>query len=438
MSTSLVAQPNTLSRPTLLAAGVIVAGAAMGATIATGDAVYLVPAMVLLMVVRWPVQVALGAYAFLVPFEQIPLLGKPGSGISPTFFAGILTLITLTAVGLAEKRFLPPTKSALWWTCFVVWGTLVIGWSVDSNISMARLRTAYALLAIYLLVTSFRLTKAEFSAVRFFAITGGLTAATITVIEMFSGIHFTGTHRGTLVLRGFEADPNYFAAALMVPFSLAVGGLMEGRGIRRIAMAGVAVVIIFAVIVTGSRGGMLGLMASTLVFLMRMRIDKRVVAIALCAALLLALLPSSFLARITKSDDGGANRLEIWSVGVQAVPRYMLQGAGWDNFWLVFTDYTGGIDALALDIGRGCHNLLLGMTIEVGLLGVFLLIMAMRSQLKGLRSRELVPFEAGCWGVLITSMFLDPVWRNAFWFCWVMIAIATRLQRRIELTESAE
>lgn len=436
MSLSSDAHLVPLECPALMVIGVLAGGAAAGAAIATEKAAYLLPVMALLLVLRWPVQVALGAYAFLAPFEQIPVIGKAGSGISPTYLAGLLTLATLLAVGLMKKRFQPPPKSALWWTLFVVWGAISLAWAIDPDLSMARLRTALSLLVLYLLATSFRVTEHEFDAVRLFTIFGGAAAAALVLLQTYAGGHLTGTHRGTLIFNGTEADPNYLSASLMVPFALTLGECIESRGMRRALMVIIAVTFVLGIAVTGSRGGMLGVLACVSVFMFRMKIDRRLIVVVLCAALLLGFLPSAFLARIVKSDDGGAHRLDIWSVGIKAVPHYLIQGSGWDSFWLVFTDYFGGMDALAMGIGRGPHNLWLGLTVEVGFLGVLFLFLAMRSQLRNLRSPKLIPFEAGCWGSLMTAMFLDPVWRNAFWLSWILLALARQVQQRAESTEA--
>jgi O-antigen ligase len=431
------AQPITLARPALLVAGVLTLGAAAGAAIATGHGAYLVPAIALLLVFRWPIQVALGSYAFLVPFEQIPLSGH-GPGVSPTFCAGLLTLGAILAVGLMEDRFVPPPKSAIWWSLFVVWGALTIAWAVDTDTSLARLRTAVSLLALYVLATSFRFTKREFNAIRLFALGGGVLASLLVIAELFAGIHLTGTHRGTLVINGTEADPNFLSASLMLPFSLALAGCIENRGIRRVLMVLAAITFVLGVAVTGSRGGMLGLMMCVFVFLLRMRIDRRVVAVVLCTALVLAFLPGPLLSRITKSDDGGAGRLKIWAIGVQAIPHYLIQGAGWDNFPSVFAEYSGGIDALDYGTGRGSHNLWLGITVELGFLGLLFLFLAMRSQLRKQRSPNLTPYIAGCWGFLTAGMFLDVAWKNAFWLAWILLALATQLEHRTELQEATE
>jgi O-antigen ligase len=437
MSLYSAALSETLGRPALLVVGVLSVGAVAGAAIATGHSAYLVPAMALLLFLRWPVQVALGSYAFLVPFEQFPLSGS-GPGVSPTFCAGLLTLGAIMGVGLMENRFVRPPKSALWWMLFVAWGALTIAWAVDADVSLARLRTAVSLLALYLLTTSFRFTKREFNAISLLAFSGGLVASFLVIAELFSGIHLTGTHRGTLVLNGVESDPNFLSASMMLPFSLALAGCIEGRGIRRLLMVAAAITFVLGVVATGSRGGMLGLMVCVFIFLLRMKIDRRLIVVVLCTALLLAFLPGPLLSRITKTDDGGAGRLKIWAIGAQAVPHYLIQGAGWDNFPAVFAEYSGGIDALDFGTGRGSHNLFVGMTIEVGFLGVLFLVLAMRSQLRNLRKPKLTPFEAGCWGYLTAGMFLDVAWKNAFWLYWILLALATRLYQRDELLETAE
>jgi O-antigen ligase len=434
MPLSSVAPPDTLARPALLVMSVLIAGSAVGYAIATGRSILLIPAIAVLLVLRWPVQVALGTYAFLVPFEQFAVVGQSGSGITPALFAELLTLATLSAVGLMYKRFERPPVSAIWWSLFVAWGAITIAWSVAPEVSTQRLPTAILLLVLYVLVTSFRITRDEFNAISLFTIAGGTVAAVVTLAETFSGMHLTGTSRGTLAFGGTEADPNSLAACLVVPFALALGQILGSRGPRQLPMIATALSLVLGVVVTGSRGGMLGLLVCVFVFLLRMKIDKRIVVVVLCVALLLAFIPSAFLTRLTKTDDAGAGRLGIWATAFHALPHYVVQGAGWDNFAVIFSDYSGGAQ------GMVAHNLWLGLLIEVGFLGVLFLILAMRSQLRNLHGSIIIPLEAGCWGFLTVGMFLGIIWRKAFWLAWILLALATRLQHRTgtEVTEAVE
>jgi O-antigen ligase len=424
-----------MARSGLLTLGVLIAGLVVGVAVAKGMGVYVLIAIGFVLLLRWPVQLALGTFAFLTPFDDLTVLGSPGTGLTLTWFAGAGVIVILSAVGVVGKRLEWPPKSAIWWALFVLWGAITMGWAVQPEKSFERLPTALSLVVLYLVATSIRVTDKELTAIIFMTIAGGVGAATMTGSDFFSGRFLAGTTRGTLILGATESGPNLLAASLLMPFALAVGWIVDGRGtLARTAMVIAAAALAIGVLVTESRGGMFALLVTIFVFSYRLKAKLRILLVAACVALLsVMLLPDSFFARLSRNDRG-AGRLDVWSAGAQALTHYAGQGAGWNNFPVVYQEFAGQAPVFH-GYSRGAHNIFLGMAVEVGILGLLFLLLAVRSQLRHLGDRLLVPFEAGCWGMLAAGMFLDLVWRKTFWLAWILLAIATRVRQRAVVTE---
>jgi O-antigen ligase len=145
-----------------------------------------------------------------------------------------------------------------------------------------------------------------------------------------------------------------------------------------------------------------------------------------CLAVLLFFMPQSFFTRLALNDRG-AGRFDIWTASMDLVPRYGLFGAGWNNFVVAYTDIAGHTSTFR-GYTKGSHNIYVGMLIEVGIIGLTFLLLAFRSQLREVRTRLLVPYEAACWAMLVMGFTLDIVWRKSFWFAWILLAMAVRMR----------
>ena len=87
--------------------------------------------------------------------------------------------------------------------------------------------------------------------------------------------------------------------------------------------------------------------------------------------------------------------------------------------------------------GADAHNVYLAISVEEGMVGLFLFLMAIRKQFQLVsrcRARivgspiMLVCCEAAFCGMLIICLFGNLLWDKAFWFVWVFLAFAITVQ----------
>src|SRR5437868_624395 len=92
---------------------VVFIGVVMGVVI-SGQHWLLVMALLLLpLVLVWPVQVAIGLFAFVVPFDAIAAAGPGPTGRSVTWFIGAAAIVILLNIGLVSpERLQRPPRSA--------------------------------------------------------------------------------------------------------------------------------------------------------------------------------------------------------------------------------------------------------------------------------------------------------------------------------------
>src|SRR5207245_975881 len=136
--------------------GVAAIAAAILVSIAVMRQNYLALAAVtaLAFAILFPVEVSLGMFAVLVPFDQVLVLGN--SGVTVTWVAGGFAATTLLIYGLVRGRFRSSTRTGLYWGLFVLWAATSVVWALDPATGLKRLPTVAALFAVYIVAASFR------------------------------------------------------------------------------------------------------------------------------------------------------------------------------------------------------------------------------------------------------------------------------------------
>jgi O-antigen ligase len=135
-------------------------------------------------------------------------------------------------------------------------------------------------------------------------------------------------------------------------------------------------------------------------------------------------------------EHGAGARLEIWTVALQAAAKYGLIGSGLSNFPMVFDQFPA-YSSVPLGDSRGAHSVWLGTLVELGVIGLGLLLGGVVSQLRGARAAPsaeerhwaMLAIESACIGVLVAGAFLDILWRKSFWLPWIFLAQTSERHR---------
>ncbi len=425
-----------VSGPMLLGTGTV-----MGFAILQQGWIYVAALFGLFLLLLWPVQLALGGFAFLVPFDSSSALGTSANGISLTFVAGVVAVFALIAVGIIFRRFELPAKPALWWLLFVLWAAASVLWAYDQQEALRRLPTMFSLYLFYVVVTCFRLNEKEFSGIVTLTILGGCAAAVFSIFEFYNGISYHGL-RGSLIIGNRATDPNIFAAGLLLPFSLAVSEFLLASALfRKVSMLLASGIIALAIFITMSRGAFLALAVMLLVYLRKLRMSWRILVPMFLLTGALVIVPN-VLQRVQQSGaTGGAGRIYIWQAGATAFKDFAFVGAGLNNFPVIYDRYASNADQF-VGFHRDPHNIYLETGVELGTVGLALLLFAILSQLrmakrvqpslKGIPANlRAIACQAAAWGMLTTSFFLGMLWFKSFWLVWIMLTLASR-ERVIE------
>lgn len=416
---------------------IVAIACSLGWMISSENWLFAVGVFGLLILFLRPIELALGLYAFLIPFESMTTLDNSSAPTATLLrYVGLLALFVTLGIGWLGKRIGRPPQTAVFWSLFILWSGVSTLWAIDQNMALTRLPTALGLWLLYLVVASVRMTARELSWVILLTISGGAIASIYSAYMFFQ----TGDAIGRISLAEGStlSDPNFFAVTLLLPLSLSFGSVLSSHTwSRRVLFLAGTGVIALAVFLTMSRGALVAVVAITFVFLLRLRLNWRLLLPLSVAGAALVFMPRLFFERVQEiSTTRMAGRQDIWQIGIHSLKSYGAFGAGLDNFSNAFEKYVGTSRFFAGD-QRSSHNIYLTASVEFGICGMLFLLAAVRSHMRAfpqptsdiVGSSRFVAFEAACWGMLIAGFGLDILWRKAFWFVWALSAGAMRVLR---------
>jgi O-antigen ligase len=386
---------------------------------------------------RWPITVAFGAYAFVLPFDSVAVVAGSG-GATITKLTGIVAAGVLLAAGVVQQRMVRPPLAALWVGLLFLWALVTFAWAVNPALAQARLTTAVSLAAMYVAAVSFRVSENELRTVCVLTMLGGVLAATAGVVLGFEADTPRAVRGTMMAVGGQEANPNGVAQSLLLPLAMAAGLFLASRRMRGkvIALGGIAA-IGGGIFLTMSRASLAAVAMMMCILLYRFRVRWQVLAIVGVLGALLPLLPDLFFDRVgslfTGADITGSGRTEIWAVSISSLERFGWFGAGLANHPAAYDMYAS---TPPRGLSRGAHNLFLGTWVELGIVGLALLLAVFVAHLRtgtrtsGSMVKAAFPaaIEAACFGFLVIAFFGDILWRKAVWMPWILAVWASRTQ----------
>lgn len=379
-------------------------------------------------------------YILVVPFDNL---------LAMHAFGSVSRLIAIAAGGamafylLRTRKAVPTPKLMAIWFIYYLWMFASTFWAIDSKASFALFPTAVQLFALYLVIALMPVTYAELRRITLVIILSFVGAAAYGVYLFHSGAAVGAGDRLWLSNAANQTiDPNHFATALLLPTSLViVGALRSRRWQSTIGYCACLLILLAGFWVAGSRGAMTGLLAVLAYLVIRTPHRKQLFAVfGLIAIAILPVLPQLISRYQAAIASGGEGRTEIWRVGLHAFSHFWLTGAGFNNFPYAYDQFyieTSG--RYYTHWHRAPHDLLIGVGVELGIVGLALLLAVWFAHLRvlthigadhpyfGLR----IAAEAAVVGLFVSALFLDVMAMKYAWlvFMYVMLVRSASFER---------
>jgi putative inorganic carbon (HCO3(-)) transporter len=398
-----------------------------------------------------------------------PSLGKP--------FVALLVGIILIRWLIYRDRFTGLVRPLALFSLYALLNGASMLYGADFAVSSAAwvnfLKDAVMALSVICLMQSLRTWNRMLWAL----LAAGLLMATITTVQGLTGTYSnayggfatwilgpSGEHR----LAGPIGDPNFYAQLLIVIVPLALDRLWSEKHLVLRLTAGWAVmVLVLAIIFTGSRGGFLALaVAVILMFIRRPPAPLPLIITVLAAALVLQLAPGNYASRLESialtatavqgtatADASITGRASETEVAWLMFRDYPILGVGFANYPGHYDEYSRrlGLDP-RVGILRQPHSLYLEIASETGLVGLILFAFLMREVFGSLRraakafnkiherdaGSQATALAVGYVGYFTAGLFLHNAYTQTFWMLMGIALAAANIAQRELLEQRAD
>ena len=256
---------------------------------------------------------------------------------------------------------------------------------------------------------------------------------------------------------GVISDSNHFAAAVVLMFPIVVRRIFEGPTWIRVGAAIGAFGMVMTIIITGSRGGFLGLAVQTLAFFFfYKKYRKKIAIILICGAIAVAPFISDYyiqrVAGIFNKDeieDVGSrssvdSRLQSWSLAYEIWTQFPMTGCGMGNFRYYMGYHKEGL--AWGELGHVAHSLWLqvlgegGLAVTIPFLWILLLFylktfkVARYYKLMGQKTAlgDIYAIQTGFSGFLVCATFLNRLfYEPIYWFSGIAVAYVYVIHREL-------
>jgi O-antigen ligase len=323
-----------------------------------------------------------------LPFETLIDLGPMASGMKAL---AALTFVSLTLALLTDQMILErfvklwqqPLVLAM--LAFVLWNLASILWALDKGVSLSETITFLGLLG-FMVVIGLLDTRYLLLAWAGFVFSAALSVPAAYILPVPEGSDMAVSGR----FGPGGADPNSYSLLVAIAFFAAYFGSLRRHTIIAYLLAPV---FLYGICATGSRTGLIALVATPLLALFVPRLAERlgwrilsmyVLGIAAIALMVLAIpsVAEPALERYTtlsqiESEQTWNGRTDIWQGALDVVSSHPILGVGAGNYAEAAMDYSASIQARSISEGRVAgvaHNMFLGVASQLGLVGLTLFL----------------------------------------------------------------
>lgn len=321
-----------------------------------------------------------------------------------------IAVVTLAAWLLSkERKRVPVNATTVLLGIFLIWGTISTLLTKDPSPATTWVEwdkfikiIALALIITVLIRTELRIRSLLFA----IALSMGFHAVDESTKYILSG----GGHKIWGPGRSIIGDNNQFALAIIMVIPILIYLYARSRNIWvRIGLAAAILLQVISVIGTGSRGGLIGIVALGGWILLTTKRKLKYLLIALVlGSVALSLAPERWYARMgtiesARQDDSFMGRVIAWKINLLAAMDHPLVGVGFRStqdivVWLHYADDFAKLDFIPTDppprtFTRAAHSIYFQVLGDMGFVGLglylALLFVAWRNASKAIvRTRD--------------------------------------------------
>lgn len=371
--------------------------------------------------------------------------------LMPLKIPKLLALASL--VGIFWHYFISQKLKPFWhkghlvFLLLFVWITICVFSASNKGLAMTYWTGTLTKVLIMVFVISWWInTEKLFNWTRFGIIVSGITVALVAAYNKLNGIGLVEGTRVTISrhLQSQIGDPNDLSLVLLFPVSFLTAELFDSQNGKFIRFCSLVclIIVLYGIIATQSRGGLLGMMAVVGYFVAQ-RIKNPVVLLSIGAFAMSVLL---VLAGISDRQSGGAaeegvdesamGRIYAWQAAINMALANPLTGVGINNFVANYFFYSPHWDGM----NHAVHSTWFQVLGETGFAGFIIFILLITTIYKSLsRSFNMCmtykitwllinanALRAGLIGFIVSGTFLTQAFT---WPIYIILSLTIALER---------
>ena len=382
--------------------------------------------LLLLKIAKVPVYL-FALYAALVPF--IDLLPASG-GTTITKLIAIVAGGTLILSIIGKSRVVNAPRSLIAVALYIAYAGASSFWAIDPALAGTAYVIVLSLASLFAVVALYPATTRDFTIVLAATMAGALAVA---VYGDYSYLHMDPSDSRLAVGEsiGHTLDPNYYAASLLMPMSVALVMFIRSRSLlAKLAWGLAGATLCSGFVLSGSRGGIIAF-AVMLIFL-AWRLPYRMQLATIVLAVVAAIVASGGATRFLSPDVAtGDLRFDIWKVGIASLQQYWFAGAGIGNFTNAFSQYFLTVPHQTIPWDRLAHSTLIQSAVEYGIPGLVLVlavwyyVFSDLADVEGERSVVdiCMALRAGIIGLFVAGISLDMMHVKFVWLAFSLVVM---------------
>jgi O-antigen ligase len=345
-------------------------------------------------------------------------------------------MLFIIVYAFRRKGLNAPPLTLYVWLAFLMWSLISMFWTVDVNNGLITAQSMTSLVLMYAVMSVAPVEYRDLRAICICIVLGGIASSFYGMYLLHDQPALSmGSDAGRLMINvdNRTIDANHFANAMLTPIALCLVAVLNSRRPRTILFGLFALGVLFSgQLMSQSREALL---ATVVILLVTIVYSKRRITGLVLAGVLAALAPVFSPTMGKRLADalvtGGAGRTSIWQVAMDAFHQHPFIGWGlggsieaYDRGYLrIYQAYNAGW-------GRPPHNTPLQAAVELGVIGLVLLLIAYFStfrQFKGIRRGDglydlRIAFTAALIALGICSLFIGLETYKYFWVLLCSIA----------------
>lgn len=320
------------------------------------------------------IPILLMLYSALIPLENV-LAASFGGSINKYIGLLIMGLICMHCIYAGVSRVYIPK----WMFLFSFFSFCTMFWSINQNFQILSVMLNVVLFT--LIVIQYPLTADEKRWIIIAIFVGGIVVSAMMLAGgTFTTINTIDRDRMSISIGGLMVDNNNLAVSLSICCQAGFSLLYKRKHtlfIRIMIILGIGIIAV-GILRTGSRGGLLALVAGGIVFLLLSDSGLRprtIIIGAICILLgmyyIQNYMSASLASRFTIAEvvaSGGTGRTDIWKHALRlysesSIGRWLF-GYGFGSFPTLMRK--------AMGVGKAAHNDVVQMLLETGIVGLVL------------------------------------------------------------------